>query len=207
MVAGAGIAFDNLWGDLYTVDALRTFIAFDVPPFVLKTVAEIQNRFKSLGLRASWVVPANMHLTLKFLGEIDPGRVAEIREALPRKLSRLSGFQVCLSGVGVFPNLSRPRVLWIGLKDQTGALESLQSKIEEALSGLGFPRETRPFAPHLTLGRIKSVRDKNRLRNELQSIRKIEPRTFEVRSIKLYKSQLTPEGSLYTVLEEFNLKH
>ncbi len=192
---------------MYTVDALRTFIAIDVPPFALKTIAEIQNRFKSLDLHASWVVPAHIHLTLKFLGEIDPGRVSEIRDILPHKLSTLPRFQVALSDVGVFPNLSRPRVLWVGLKDQTGELESLQSITENALCGLGFPKETRPFAPHLTLGRIKSIQDKTRLRAELESIREIEPRTFEVKSIKLYKSQLTPKGSLYTVLEEFNLKH
>ena len=203
----AGIAFDNLWGDLYTVDALRTFIAIDVPPATLKTIAEIQNRFKPLDLHASWVVPANMHLTLKFLGEIGPGKVSEIRDVLPHRLSTLPGFQVALGSVGVFPNLNRPRVLWIGLKDQAGELESLQSITEDALFDLGFSKETRPFAPHLTLGRIKSIRDKTRLRDELESIREIEPRTFEVKSIKLYKSQLTPKGSLYTVLEEFNLKH
>jgi 2'-5' RNA ligase len=201
------------------VAALRTFIAIDVPPAVLDTITRIQNRFKSLGLNASWVNPGNMHLTLKFLGETDPDRIPGIQNKLTEALAPFSPFRLSLDSAGVFPNTKHPRVLWVGLKDEEGTLETLQTAIEKALESAGFPREQRSFSPHLTLARIKSPlgirspkgikspKGKKKLKDELDAVNQegIDPHPFDVGEIKLYESQLTPKGSIYTVLANFKL--
>jgi 2'-5' RNA ligase len=189
------------------VAVLRTFIALDVPSAVLDTITRIQNRFKSLGLHASWVKPGNIHLTLKFLGDTDPDRIPGIQNKLSEALAPFAPFQLVLNSVGVFPDTHRPRVLWVGLKDDSGRLKTLQTATEKALESAGFPIEQRPFSPHLTLARIKSPKGKKALQEELDAVNQegIEPHPFEVDEIKLYKSQLTPKGSIYTVLANFKL--
>ncbi|NIQ02969.1 MAG: RNA 2',3'-cyclic phosphodiesterase [Nitrospinaceae bacterium] len=189
------------------MDPIRTFIAIDVPPKVLEAITDVQNRFKSLGLHASWVRPGNIHLTLKFLGDIDPSQVPGIKDSLAPALSRLAPCQLALDGVGVFPDFKRPRVLWLGLRDEQGNLKALHTALEEVLEKLGFPAEHRRFSPHLTLARIKSPKGKKELRRELERLNDqgIDPNPFQADSVKWYKSQLTPKGSIYTVLEHFNL--
>ena len=193
--------------------ALRTFIAINVPSAVLDTIIRIQNRFKSLGLHASWVKPGNVHLTLKFLGDTDPDRISGIRNKLTETLAPLERFQLSLNSAGVFPDTKNPRVLWVGLKDNDGTLKKVQTTIEQALESLRFPIEQRPFSPHLTLARIKSPKgikspeDKKNLKDELDAVNQegIDPHPFEVGEIHLYESQLTPKGSIYTVLANFKL--
>lgn len=187
--------------------ALRTFIAIDVPPAVLDTITRIQRRFKSLGLHASWVKPGNIHLTLKFLGDTDPGRIPGIQKKLTETLAPCVPFRLSLDSAGVFPNTKSPRILWVGLKDEKGALETLQAGIEKSLEGLGFPMEQRPFSPHLTLARIKSPKGKEELKDELDALNQegIGPHPFDVGGLQLYESQLTPKGSIYTVLANFKL--
>jgi RNA 2',3'-cyclic 3'-phosphodiesterase len=189
------------------VAALRTFIAIDVPPAVLDTIIRIQSRFRPLGLRASWVKPGNIHLTLKFLGETDPDRIPGIQNKLTEILASFTPFRLSLDSVGVFPNTKNPRILWIGLKDDEGTLQTLQSSIEKALEGMGFPMDPRPFAPHLTLARIKSPKGNRELQDELDAVNQkgIDPHPFDVGEIHLYESQLTPKGSIYTVLANFKL--
>jgi 2'-5' RNA ligase len=195
------------------VAALRTFIAIDVPPAVLDTITRIQNRFKSLGLHASWVKPGNIHLTLKFLGDTDPDRIPGIQNKLTETLAPFTPFRLSLNSAGVFPDTKHPRVLWVGLKDEEGTLETLQTAIEKALESVGFPREQRSFSPHLTLARIKSPwgikspKEKKELKDELDAVNQegIGSHPFDVSEIKLYESQLTPKGSIYTVLANFKL--
>ena len=187
--------------------ALRTFIALDVPSAVLDTIIRIQHRFKSLGLHASWVKPANIHLTLKFLGNTDPDRIPGIQNKLIETLTSSTPFQLSLDSVGVFPNTKNPRVLWVGLKDEEETLIRLQASVENALEGIGFLKEQRTFSPHLTLARIKSPKGKKELKDELDAVNQegIDPHPFEVGGIHLYESQLTPKGSIYTVLANFKL--
>ena len=187
--------------------ALRTFIAIDVPPAVLDTITRIQNRFKSLGLHASWVKPGNIHLTLKFLGDTDPDRIPGIQNKLTETLAPFAPFRLSLDLAGVFPNTKSPRVLWVGLKDDEETLETLQSDIEKTLESMGFPMEQRPFSPHLTLARIKSPKGKKELKDELDAVNQegIDSHPFDAGAIHLYESQLTPKGSIYTVLANFKL--
>lgn len=199
--------------------ALRTFIAINVPPVVLDTITRIQNRFESLGLHASWVKPGNIHLTLKFLGDTDPGRIPGIQNKLTETLVPFERFRLSLHSAGVFPNTKNPRILWVDLKDNDGTLKALQTAIEKALENLGFSTDPRPFSPHLTLARIKSPlgikspkgirspKGKKELKDELDAVNQegIGPHPFEVGEIHLYESQLTPKGSIYTVLANFKL--
>ena len=192
---------------------MRTFIALNVALAVLDTTIRIQNRFKSLGLHASWVKPGNIHLTLKFLGDTDPDRIPGIQNKLTETLAPFEPFQLSLDSAGVFPNVKNPRVLWIGLKDSNETLRTLQTAIENSLESLGFPIEQRPFSPHLTLARIKSPKgikspkEKQEFKDELDAVNQegIDPHPFEVGEIHLYESQLTPKGSIYTVLANFKL--
>ena len=167
----------------------------------------IQSRFKSLGLHASWVKPGNIHLTLKFLGETDPDRIPGIQNKLTEALAPFVPFRLSSSSVGVFPDTKSPRVLWVGLKDEKNALNTLQAAIEKALETVGFPREQRSFSPHLTLARMKSPFGGKELKNELDAVNQegIDSHPFDVGAIYLYESQLTPKGSIYTVLANFKL--
>lgn len=188
------------------MQAIRTFVAVPVPSVALGTLSEIQNRFKKLGLHASWTRPGNIHLTLKFLGDTDPQRIPEIKTALSGAVSIHAPFRVSLGEVGVFPGWKKPRVVWVGLKDPDRHLVSVQSAVETALEPLGWPREDRPFSPHLTLGRIKSPKGCDRLRREMTELDPIDPNPFQVTSLSLIQSELTPKGSIYTVLETISLQ-
>lgn len=181
---------------------VRAFIAIDIPSFVREKIADLQNSFKPLGLDVSWVKPSNFHLTLKFLGNVNPDRIPEIKERLKATLASVPCFLTAVSDVGVFPSPERPRVLWVGLEN-SGSLADLQRKIDAGLAQIGFEPESKVFSAHLTLGRIKS--GKTGWQNALKNTKKIETEPFEISAVILYESQLTREGSIYTVLEEFRL--
>ena len=186
-------------------DTIRAFIAIGLPAAAEQMVAHTQNHFKKLNLRATWVKPRNVHLTLKFLGDISIGKAEDIKKQLKRELCGISEFRLSLTRLGVFPGWNRPRVLWIGLRDETETLQTLWRKIEIGLEREGFSRETRNFSPHLTLARIKSPEGANRLKKEAESWDLGPLCQIPVTEIKLVKSQLTPEGSVYTVMETFPL--
>jgi 2'-5' RNA ligase len=185
------------------VQAIRAFIAIDIPSHIRRIIGNAQSGFKILGLDAKWVASENIHLTLKFLGAIDSTQVSLVGEVLRKSLSHLPRFRVSLGEVGAFPNTSRPRILWIGLEAPGRIIESLQQVVEEEMFRLGFPRENKSFLPHLTLARIKSNKNTDRL--ETVAFAKPEAEPFTVESVKLYQSQLTPKGSIYTILQEFPL--
>lgn len=181
------------------MEALRLFVAISVPPEVLNILTDIQRRFKKLELDAKWVKPENIHLTLKFLGPTS--QVAQIKQALAKAVG--NEFVLSLSGAKVFPSLEKPRILAVDLQTPCDPLDQLHKKIEEHLAPLGFAPESRPFAPHLTLARIKSGKNKNLLVQPLNSIGHVA--SFKVKSVQLYQSRLTQEGATYTVLEAFAL--
>jgi len=192
------------------VSALRLFLAIDIPFRVRETITAIQNRLKTLGFKISLVRPGNIHLTLKFLGDIPLGEVANIKKSVSEAVDSISVFEVALDGVGVFPNLKKPRVLWVGLKDPHKHLNVLQENIDAKMMKLGFPRERKHFAPHLTLARIKHAKGKIKesfedLKREVESVPLMDAEFFQVDSVRLIQSELTPKGSIYTVLEKFPL--
>lgn len=182
---------------------IRTFIAIPLDQQLLQQIAEISRLLRqSVRGGVSWVQPGSIHLTLKFLGEIEPGKIADAKKALQTAVPQFVQFEMNAGGLGCFPNLNRPRVVWVGLQAPV-ELSHLQLNIENACAELGFERELRKFSPHLTLGRIKpyvTPEDIIRLQQAITSIPALNLGTSHASEVVLFKSDLQPTGAVYTPL-------
>jgi 2'-5' RNA ligase len=192
------------------MEQIRAFIAIELSEDVKRTLTRLQNKLKS-GCQAPvrWTKPDDTHLTLQFLGDIDSGLTGKITAAMAEAARGIHPVHLAVSGLGVFPDPRRVRVVWVGLTGDLEKLSQLQKSIESVLSPLGFTAEARSFTPHLTLGR---VRDQARP-DERQSLGQMvagavgEPDCgLEVNSVHLIKSQLTPQGPVYTRIGSVELK-
>jgi 2'-5' RNA ligase len=185
---------------------IRSFIAIDIPDDVKKKIAEVQSELRESPADVKWVKLGSIHLTLKFLGNIEEGQIKEIGEKMRESARTISPFSIDVTRMGVFPNIRNPRVIWIGLEETGGRLSALQKGIEENLQLLGFEKEQRDFSPHLTIGRVKSSKGKSRL-IEILERKKDESfhQSISVREVRLMKSDLKPTGPVYTVLETIAL--
>jgi 2'-5' RNA ligase len=183
---------------------IRAFIALAISATAKSALADVMQRLAvqaPAGVR--WVDPARMHLTLKFLGNVEPGLVDGIIDAIAGAAAGASPFSIHLSGLGMFPNERRPRILWAGVQGGLDALHQLREQIEESMSGLGFPRERRPFSPHLTLGRVREPVYSGSIRRISAAVTSIslEPtEPWPVDSVHLVRSTLTPGGARYSAL-------
>jgi len=187
-------------------DFIRTFLALEVPVETLRRVQKTRDELRSSWEKAGgpavrWVSLDAMHLTLKFLGEIPAPSADAVADALQALAAAHGPIELRCAGVGAFPSLERPRVVWAGIEDPAGALAKLVEAIEGRLADLGFGRESRPFRPHLTLGRIK---DPRRARGGMEPV--VAPHAaadfggFAAREVVLFRSELTPSGARYTAL-------
>jgi 2'-5' RNA ligase len=181
---------------------VRVFVALDLTPNdkvrLTDTITHLQQSIAS-GVR--WVDPQGIHLTLKFLGNIDAGLVDGVQQAMSRASRDSRRFGLSLSELGVFPNDREPRVLWAGVSGDLDSLGTIQMRVEEELSQLGFPRERRPFSPHLTLGRVRdgvSTNQRNHVGRTMSSTPLPPGDVWEVTEIHLIRSTLTPQGARYT---------
>lgn len=178
---------------------IRTFVAVELPTGIMEQLRKTSSELKQLDLKASYPRPDSVHLTLKFLGNIEEQKVPEIALNLD-EISHFAPFPVTLAELGVFPHLGNPRVVWVGIR-ASSELAHLQKQVESQLTGIGFARENRPFKPHLTLARIKSRRNIAAL---IQKIRE-EGKALVLGEVlvdrfHLYKSTLRPEGAQYEKL-------
>ena len=176
---------------------MRLFIAFDVPHGIKEYLAHMQGIIGSNLAEIRWAKKEQMHLTLKFLGEVQPNAADKIKDEL-RKI-RFNPFDVYLGSIGVFPNENYIRVVWVGLEPEDRII-GLQRSIDEKLKGL-FKKE-KDFKAHITLGRVKYARGKEQVLSKLRSIN-VEKKNFIVDKFKLMKSTLTMDGPVYEVVEEF----
>lgn len=183
-------------------ETVRAFVAFKLPADIIEHAAGLQSALKARGLRLRWVAPRNMHLTLKFLGDIPAAEVAAVGLAVQRAARGTAGLPLTVQGMGVFPGIKRPRVLWIGLGGQIEGLRQLYSSIEDELAGLGLPREGRKFKAHLTLARFKGWVSPQDLMQALEELGDYTPKPFAADHLVLYKSDLKPSGAVYTPLSE-----
>ena len=186
-------------------DNLRTFIAIDIPGNILSEIRELQEGIKDYGFKIRWVRPESIHLTLKFLGDIKAVKINEIAEAISETVVRYTPISLQAKGVGVFPGIKRPQVLWVGLAGQLEPLVSLQKTLDENLETIGFPMEKRPFKGHLTMGRMKAKIDVKKFGDVLMAFRRFESETFTAGRLILYKSELKPSGALYTEMASASL--
>ena len=185
---------------------MRSFIAIELPEGVKSAISELQQEFKKCKADIRWVKPDNIHLTLKFLGDTDEKIFDSIVEATKEACIVYKEFALEIKGVGVFPNMRAPRVLWVGISDND-SLSGLQKSVEDGLIKLGFSPEKRRFRPHLTLGRFKSSSGKEGLYDKIEEHKNLKLGSIEVKSIFLIKSELTPSGSEYTKIAGIDLKN
>lgn len=178
---------------------MRLFIALELPAPVKQALAEAQTELRRARASVSWSKPENLHLTLKFLGETDAARLPELAAAGAATAAKTAPFALELTQVGGFPNLRQPRVLWVGLAGARASLLRLHGELETQLAAQGFPRETKPLHPHLTLGRVKPGADVRPL-VELAPHVQVPSVAFTVSELVLMESQLHPSGSIYTPL-------
>jgi len=181
---------------------MRVFIALGISSSIKEKIAEIQKRLKEREDKVKWVNPGIIHLTLKFLGEIREEKLKQVSKAVERVARESSPFLMSIEGMGIFPNFSRPRVIWIGAREEEGKLKSLVSSLEKELKKGGFPEEKRRWTPHLTIGRIKFLKKKEKLIDFIQLEKEKRFGEEKVRDIQIMQSQLTPEGPVYTVLNK-----
>jgi RNA 2',3'-cyclic 3'-phosphodiesterase len=175
---------------------VRCFVAIDIPQEIKSAISGIIRKIGRVeGIR--WVSESNMHLTLKFLGEVGDTLVPDIEKRLRAVGARHRFSSTGIRGTGAFPNLKRPNVLWVGL-DRSEPLEALAHDIESELAELGFAGENRPFSPHLTIGRVRDLRGIEPALRELSTYKDTFFGTIEVGEILLMKSVLKPSGAEYS---------
>ena len=186
--------------------AMRLFVAAEVPEAFRKACADARRLMGASLSSARWTRPEGVHLTFKFLGDTVAARVPAVREGVAAAASGIAPFSLRTGAAGLFGPPSRPRVLWIGLDGERGAAERLASRIEDAMGGLGYPREARPFRPHLTLARFREGGGSTIADADLESLtRAFEGIAFEVEELILFRSHLERGGAHYVPLSSARL--
>jgi RNA 2',3'-cyclic 3'-phosphodiesterase len=183
---------------------IRSFVAIRLDATVREAVAAMIERLRPLARAVAWVPPQNLHVTLQFLGAQSEARLAAAQVALEEAAAESAPVEVAVHGIGAFPGLERPRILWVGLVQGVPDLHALQARVADALAAQGFSREDRPWHPHLTVGRVFEER---RWRNEagpalraaLAEAARTSFGTLRVRELALMRSDLSPAGARYTL--------
>ncbi len=187
-------------------EKIRSFIAVKIPRNVTEHIGKIQEEMKKYSLKMRWASPENIHLTLKFLGDIQPGDVKPVREAMEETAAGFCRMTLTAGGVGVFPGIRRPRVVWIGLKGNTPELIGMQKKLDNRLKEIGYTPEKRGFKGHLTVGRARGNLDPKTVTELISEFSGFETEPFPVEEIVLFRSDLKPKGAVYTPLSTCVLK-
>ena len=178
---------------------IRAFVAVPIEPVMIQKISEVQSQLQENLTGIRWVAEENLHFTLKFLGSVEDKKVASIMQALEEALRPVQCFSLVGKGIGVFPKLKRARVLWIGLQGQ--GLHRIAAEVETALEPLGFSRERRDFAPHLTLGRWRNPGlQPQRLREQIERWQDYDFGQSKVDEVVLFQSVLKPTGAVYSPL-------
>lgn len=185
---------------------IRSFIALELSSEIYKNlgqlIANLKKGVQFTSARPSWVNPESIHLTLKFLGNIEEAMIDPIAEVMTKAANETHPFTIRIRDLGVFPNPRQPRVLWCGMTKGEDQTISIQTKIDRGLATLGFEKETRPFHPHLTLARIKSLKGVSQLMDIVKTHQNSQVGECRIDRVILFKSELHPSGAVYTKLKE-----
>jgi RNA 2',3'-cyclic 3'-phosphodiesterase len=185
---------------------MRAFIAIELPQETKDTLARLQAKLKMAGADVKWVEPKNIHLTLKFLGEIEEQTQNRIITQLEAISSAVKNFDICLTCCGAFPNTDSPRVIWAGIEQGDKEVYTLAKAIETHLESISIPKENREFSSHITLGRTRSSKNRHELAKTISRLNlKTLKEQFTASKITLFKSTLTPCGPIYEMIKEFPL--
>lgn len=191
----------------HSAEAWRIFCAIELPEpvrnLVLRHIARLQEAVPEA--RASWARDANLHLTLKFLGEIPKNSVADLSQAVSLAVRDVPPFSIRLNYSGAFPNHGQPRVLWLGINDLSGRLVELHARLENAAEKAGFAKDARRFRPHLTIARLRHP-DNARALSAVHQEMGFAPVDIAVEELVVIRSELSSEGSKYTIVSRHSLK-
>jgi 2'-5' RNA ligase len=183
---------------------VRTFIAVEMPEALIARLRTLQEALRAAGPGVAWVRPEGMHVTLKFLGDVAEEALPEIYQAMETATAQ-APFNLRVTGAGAFPTPRRPKTVWAGIDEGAEPLAQLAAAVEDALAALGFPREERPFRPHITLGRVKDPRGPQRLGELIAAHAGDVLGAMPVTEIVVMRSDLTPQGARYTPLRHVPL--
>lgn len=181
---------------------MRAFIGIALPPEIRAGIADLVSPMRARRDPVSWVPERNLHLTLKFLGEIPPARAGEMAGLVADASRNIPPFPLQIGDAGGFPTLRAPRVLWIGFREPLELVRKLHQNMENALSGAGFPRDERPFHPHVTVGRVRGRVAPGWGEAFAAVVSGVAFDTVSVASYRVYESRLSPSGAQYSVLRE-----
>ncbi len=185
------------------MEKIRSFIAIELPEGLKTELARLQYKLKVEKPRIKWVSPDSIHLTLKFLGDIEIRAVDRIEQAMTEAVNGIESFDLTTRQLGVFPNPQRVQVVWVGLGGEIDVLNNLYCRLENSMAGIGFPPEKRGFKPHLTLARVadEALPDERKKFGDFISASKAEINcSIKAAGLSLMKSELTPRGAVYTRL-------
>jgi 2'-5' RNA ligase len=188
---------------------MRAFIAIELPQDIKDRISRLQDRLKKSGSDVKWVSPSNIHLTLKFLGEIDDKTRDGVCACLVEIAANTTLFTIKLGGLAAFPRMQSPRIIWIELSQGHDQTKSIVDQLENNLEKYGIDRETKPFSSHITIGRVRSAKNKEdliRCISESESSMTGNIGEFQAGKITLFKSTLLPHGPIYEIIQETNLK-
>jgi 2'-5' RNA ligase len=186
--------------------SIRSFIAIETPPEVKADIAKVQEGLRAANADVRWESIEKLHITLKFLGNVEEQRLNSLADQLPEAIGAFASFDLTYQGVGCFPNQHHPRVIWIGAENEDGSLTKIQETIEKAAEEIGFQREEHRFHPHITIGRVKGSKNLKALVSELGKA-SFNPHAAIIKDVLLMKSDLKPTGSVYSVLRTYQLKN
>ena len=182
---------------------IRAFLAIDLDDDLKPKINRIIKEFKKTDARIKYVELTNLHLTLKFFGDIDTDGLDLLEEAISNVVSQFGSFKIKIKGCGAFPNTNRIKVIWVGIDDDA-IIKDLHDSLDKEFVRLGFD-EDRKFSTHLTIGRMKSAKSKNKVKSTIEEFGDVEVGEMEVTHITLKKSTLTPAGPIYEDLKIFEL--
>ena len=182
---------------------IRAFLAVDLDDDLKPKINKLIKEFKQINTKIKYVELANLHLTLKFFGDIDTNGLKLLEDAISRTVSEFKPFSIKIQGCGAFPNNSHIKVIWVGIEDDT-ILKQLHDKLDNEFAKLGFDKDKK-FSTHLTIGRMKSAKNKAQVKNTIEEFETIEIGEMEVGRILLKKSTLTPAGPIYEDIKVFEL--
>jgi len=184
------------------MDKYRAFIAIDIPCF--PKLVEIEKELKDTGADIKLVEPENIHITLKFLGDISTDISQEIKKIIEESVKNYKAFEIKLSNIGVFPSKEYIKIIWIGIQD-TDTLKNIAENIDKKINQIGFKREKRPFSAHLTIGRVKNAKNKEKIIQIINKYQNVDFFKLKVKEIILKKSTLTPKGPIYSDIEKIKI--
>ena len=185
--------------------AVRTFVAITLHGSLHNTLSEIVSKLSSANAKVKWVKPENVHLTLKFLGNVEEERLPEVFSACERAAEGVSPIDLEMRALGCFPDTKSPRIVWLGIERGVEAVKRLQERVENEFTAVGFSREEKAFKAHLTIGRVKGKQGMSRLCRLLEEERNIFVGVMHAEKISVMKSKTLPAGPVYSEMKAIPL--